>query len=192
MGDIERDAKKKRVKRDLQRIVLGVVGVAGILAVTLIAPNVFQAIPKLTGNKYKFAYRAKTVAGRLAQKGLVRFVERNGRKFVEITEKGRRQLMLEEGRTLLDARRPLRWDKRWRLVMFDIPEKRRKVRDTLRGYMRQFGFLRLQDSAWVFPYDCEDVVALVKAELSTGSAVVYAVVESIENDAWMKRHFHLT
>ncbi|MEK9154147.1 MAG: CRISPR-associated endonuclease Cas2 [Patescibacteria group bacterium] len=191
MGIVEKDAKKKRIYRNVQGIVLGVIGVAGILAVTMIAPNVFQAIPKLMGDKYKFAYRAKTVAGRLAQKGLVRFVERHGKKFVEITEKGRCQLLFEEQRALLGHHRPLRWDKRWRLVMFDIPEKRRKVRDRLRGYMHQFGFLRLQDSAWIFPYDCEDVVALVKAELSTGSSVLYAVIESIENDSWIKKHFSL-
>ena len=191
MGIVEKAAKKRRIYKNVQGIVLSTVGVAGILAVAMIAPNVFQAFPRIAGNKYRFAYQAKTVAGRLAQKGLVRFVERGGRKFVELTAEGKCQLLFEQQRALLGPHRPFRWDKRWRLVMFDIPEKRRGVRDRLRGYMHQFGFLRLQDSAWIFPYDCEDVVALVKAELSTGASVLYAVIESIENDSWIRKHFSL-
>lgn len=175
----------------MQKAVLGAVAVTGMLAVAMIAPNTLQLIPWFSGNRYKFGYQARTAAGRLAQKGLIRFVERGGRRFVEITEKGRKKLAIETQKMLLQSHSPRRWDKQWRLVMFDIPERRRNVRDRLRMYMHEFGFLRLQDSAWIFPYDCEESVALLKAELATGSSVLYAVVERIENDAWIRKHFGL-
>ena len=84
-----------------------------------------------------------------------------------------------------------RWDGQWRVVTFDIPEKRRSTRDRLRGYMQAYGFKKLQSSVWVFPYDCEEVLALIKAELRIGNAVLYMVVDEIENDRPLREHFRL-
>jgi len=57
--------------------------------------------------------------------------------------------------------------------------------------MSGLGFVRLQDSVWVFPYDCEDFVALLKADLKIGVAVLYLIVEQIENDKHLRAHFDL-
>jgi len=52
-------------------------------------------------------------------------------------------------------------------------------------------FFRLQDSVWVFPYDCEDFMALPKADLRVGRNVLYVIVEKIENDKHLNEHFGL-
>ena len=57
--------------------------------------------------------------------------------------------------------------------------------------MQECGFLRIQDSVWLYPHDCEELITLMKAELRTGKDVLYAVVESIENDGWIRKHFGL-
>lgn len=57
--------------------------------------------------------------------------------------------------------------------------------------MRDIGFVRLQDSVWVYPYDCEDFIALLKAELKVGKDVLYAIVDTIEFDKHIRRHFGL-
>ena len=194
MGHVEERAYKKRRRSQLQNAVLATIGVTGILAVIMIAPNLPQAVVGLMGKKrYKaqFGYRARTAAGRLAQKGLVRFIERDGKKYAELTDAGRRMLEFQSQKAALATCTKKRWDKRWRMIVFDIPERRKGVRDRLRRTMREFGFLRLQDSVWVFPYDCEELIALLKAELHIGKDVLYAVVEHIENDADIRKHFSL-
>ncbi len=191
MSIVEGEAKKRRARRNIQHAVLSAVGVTGIIAVALIAPNIFQAIPRLTGDTHKIGYRARTAAGRLAQKGFVQFVERRGKKYMEITAKGRKALELEQRTQELSAKKKRRWDKQYRLVMFDIPQRRKAKRDTLRRLVKRYGFLRLQNSVWVYPYDCEEIITLVKADMHFGKDVIYAVVESIENDAWIKDHFKL-
>ncbi|OGG52331.1 CRISPR-associated endonuclease Cas2 [Candidatus Kaiserbacteria bacterium RIFCSPHIGHO2_02_FULL_55_25] len=192
MARVESEARMRRRRRNIQSAVLRTVGVAGILAVTMIAPNIFQALPRIMGDKYKFGYRAKTASGRLAKKGLLRFVERGGIRYATITEKGRRALALELTADAHKRKRPRRWDKRYRLVMFDVPQYRRSTRDRLRRLMREYGFLRLQNSVWVYPHDCEELISLIKADLRIGKDVLYAVVESIEYDAWIKKHFKLS
>lgn len=192
MGNIEERAKKRRRRENIQGVVLSAIGIAGILAVAMIAPNIFQAFPRVLGKKrYKLAFQARTAAARLAARGHVRFVERHGKKWIEITEKGRRILELERQKMRLAALRGKRWDKRYRLVMFDIPQRRKQIRDAVRRLLRECGFLRLQDSVWVFPYDCEELITLVKSDMRIGKDLLYAVVDSIENDTWIKRHFGL-
>ena len=195
MGTLEIRARNQRRLRHLQYAVLSAVGVAGVLAWMMIAPNTFQAIPALMGKKKydaKFGYRARTVAGRLAQRGLVRFVERGGKKHVEITDAGKDMLLREQFKSAqMNGARKRRWDKRYRMVIFDIPERRKSIRANLRRAMQDFGFLLLQDSVWIFPYDCEDVIALIKADLQVGKDVLYVIAEAIENDTWIRKHFQL-
>lgn len=46
------------------------------------------------------------------------------------------------------------WDGRWRLVIFDIPEKRRSARDLLRSKLKQWGFVHWQKSVWACKANC--------------------------------------
>ncbi len=190
MGKVEMGSRKKRRTRNLRNALLMAVGVAGIIAVAAIAPNAVRLL-KMTGINARLRYRTKTVLGRLKQKGEIEFVEHDGKKYVRLTERGEQSLALTSQKLTLTDTKPKRWDKRYRLVMFDIPETRKKVREYLRFQMREIGFLRIQDSAWVYPYDCEEFVALLKADLHIGKDVLYAVVEEIENDAWIRKHFDL-
>ena len=187
MGKLEVVFKKKLYHGRVQQALLASIAVPGILAIAVMAPNVLQVLGSFSGDKYKFKYRLKSIASRLTQKGLVRFVVVDGKKCIEITEAGRQ--VLEDGVSL--KKKKQRWDKRWRMVMFDIPERRRKVRDTLRATLEGHGFIRLQDSAWVYPYDCEDFIALLKTDLQSGDTILYLIVETIENDSHLKEHFGL-
>ena len=189
MGIIEKEAKKIRRKGEIKNAVLAAVGLTGILLVSMAAPNTLQLLGKFAGNKYRFKNQTKNALSKLASKGYVTFVEKGGKRYARITETGRRALNLEQMKFSDGPRR--RWDKRWRVVMFDISEKRRATRDSLRRTMREMGFFRLQDSVWMYPYDCEDVVALLKADLEIGNSVLYMVVEHIENDRHLRENFGL-
>jgi CRISPR/Cas system-associated endoribonuclease Cas2 len=193
MGRIEQNSRKRRRVHYVRQTVLGVVGTAGIISVAMIAPNVFQLLPHIMGKqRYKLTFQTKTAVGRLIVKGHVRFLTKNGKKYIEITDAGRRALALEEARAAKLAGTRRRWDKRYRMVIFDIPERRRGTRERLRRTMRECGFLQIQKSVWLSPYDCEELVALIKAELRIGRDALYVIADSIENDEWIKEHFGLS
>ena len=65
------------------------------------------------------------------------------------------------------------------------------MRNQLRLFMREFGFVRLQDSVWIYPHDCEDVIALAKANFRIGWDVLYMIVEQLERDKHLREHFDL-
>lgn len=191
MGKLEQEAKIRRRKRDIEKTILATVAAAGVLSVALVAPKVLDLLKYTPLNKYKFAYRTRTVAGRLVAMGYMTWVERDGKKFLRLTPAGQKMMQLEKEKAALKARKKKRWDRRWRMVVFDVPERRRKVRGRLCAIMREVGFVRLQDSVWVYPYDCEDFVVLLKADLKIGKDVLYAIAETIEHDAPLRKHFGL-
>lgn len=187
---VENQARRKRKKRDVRAAILATVGITGIIAITAVAPGALQIL-KVTKLDAKIRYRTKSVLSRLKTKGEIEFIERNGKKFVRLTTRGENILELSRQKMKLKESLSKRWDHRYRLVMFDIPEKRKKTRDSLRRQMSEIGFLRIQDSAWLYPHDCEELITLLKADLHIGKDVLYAVVEEIGNDAWIRRHFSL-
>ena len=166
------------------------IGIAGIIAVAAVAPNMFQILGR-TDAFARLKYRSKGILVRLKQRGEIEFVERDGKKYVRLTDKGEKILDIERRRLDLVNNKPKKWDGRYRLVIFDIPEKRKKVREHLRFEMQEIGFLRIQDSVWIYPYDCEEFIALLKADMHIGKDVLYAVIEEIENDARIRKHFNL-
>lgn len=190
MGAVEAGAKIKRRKRDLRNAALMAIGLTGTLAVAAVAPNMFQLLGR-TGVLTRLKYRSKSVLTRLKYKGEIEFVERDGKKYVRLTDLGEKILDLQRKKLNLTNNKPKKWDRRYRLVMFDIPEKRNNIRKLLRFEMQEVGFLRIQDSVWVYPFDCEEFVALLKADLRVGKDILYAVVEEIENDKWIRKHFNL-
>ncbi|MEK7114229.1 MAG: CRISPR-associated endonuclease Cas2 [Patescibacteria group bacterium] len=191
MGKLEEISRKRKKKRDIQHAVLAVIAVTGFVALAAVAGNALQLLDYLPNNKYNLRYRAKSAAGRLVARGYAMWVEKDGKKYLRITLAGRKVLALEQAKVALKNQKK-KWDGRWRMVVFDVPERRRSVRNRLRSVMDEIGFVRLQDSVWVYPYDCEDFIALFKAELKIGKDVLYAIADTIEHDKTLRQHFNLS
>jgi DNA-binding transcriptional regulator PaaX len=169
--------------------ILGVIGAAGLIALAIAAPNAVQLLRFFKKNDRRYrapAYVNKTIQ-RLHRQGLIYVFEQNGEEVVRLTEKGQRELLryqLKEKRL-----KKWRWDGKWRLLIFDIEEKRRFARDRARDDMLSFGFIRLQDSVWVYPYECEKVVELLKAQYRIGKEMLYIVTEHLDGDDVLKKKF---
>lgn len=177
-----------RAKRiNVTKVILGTLAVAGVLSVGLLAPNVLGAIAKLGHSPHK---RQKEVISatqkRLVKKGLI---GKKG-KFIQLTSKGEQLLRLFKLKDF-SIKKPKQWDKKWHLLIFDVPEKRKKTREQIRLTLESIGFVHLQDSVWLYPYDCEDLVTLLKADFRVGEELLYLVVERLEGDSYYKNYFKL-
>ena len=185
MGVLEAEFKKRRQRADLKKVLLKTLFVGGVMSVALLAPN---AIGVLKRHGYLSLPRQKesiaAARDRLIKHGLI---ERKGSQ-IFITEKGARELrMLDTGSYQL--KKPRRWDGRWRVLVFDISERHKNLRDKLRRTLFSVGFVRLQDSVWLYPYDCEDFVALLKADFCIGKEMLYLIVDTLESDSPYRKHF---
>jgi len=70
------------------------------------------------------------------------------------------------------------WDKKWRLVIFDIPKEMHKERVRFREKLKFLGFAMLQKSVFIFPYSCDEEVADLSSTLNVGDYVDLIVAET--------------
>ena len=189
MGMAEKRVAGKIRRTKINTLIIGTVAFSGVIAMAALAPGLANALGK---SKYlrQRLYQARKRISVLITDGYLVLDERDGKKFIRLTEKGERfAAMMHEG--ALAPKRPKRWDRKWRMLIFDIPERRRGVREKIRATLITLGFVRLQDSVWVFPYDCEDFIIVLKAEFKIGKDVLYVIADHIENDRHLLRHFSL-
>ena len=83
------------------------------------------------------------------------------------------------------------WDEKYRLVIFDIPEKLKKARDALRWKLKELGFFELQKSVFVFPYECKNEIDFVIEFFNLRKYVRYGILEFVDNDLHLRKIFKL-
>jgi len=90
----------------------------------------------------------------------------DGSVLITLTDKGRLRALNSSFREF--SVKKDKWDGKWRMIMFDIPEKCRKGRDALRYRFHVGGFYELQESVFLYPYDCKkeirDLVEIFKLQ----------------------------
>lgn len=72
-----------------------------------------------------------------------------------------------------------KWDKKWRIVIFDIPEELHNNRIRFRKKLQSLGFYMLQKSVFVFPYPCEEELGHVASNLEISDYIDVIIAENI-------------
>jgi len=185
--------KKISQKNDVRKIVLNVIAGAGLISLAILLPNVLGALTKIQKQrrKYQQRYYVNVVVRKLLEEKLVeQRKNEQGFNCLRLTKRGKEELKNYALGNLV-IKRPIRWDKKYRVIIFDIKEYKRKTRNKLRTWLEHLGFVRLQNSVWVYPYECREVIILLKSHFHIGKEVLYMTVDSIENDKWLKSEFGL-
>jgi len=126
----------------------------------------------------------------LKRKGYLNIEKRNKQIYISLTKKGKEKA----GKYLIDdleIKKPRTWDKKWRIVVFDIPDITRIKRDAFRGKLKELGFYRLQQSVWVCPYNCQKEIKLLREFFGLSAKEMILIAGEIENDRFLRAFFKL-
>lgn len=172
-------------------VLAGVVfGVVSVVAIT--APGALQGPYRILRQRPARQQVLKTRM-RLKRKGYIALERRpgGGSRYV-LTKKGERKLakfLLES----LRKKKKQRWDNRWRILLYDIPEKHRKYRDRMRQIIRWFGCYQLQKNVWIYPYpNLHKLLEYLHMLYGNGMAdMVVLEVKRFEEDEKVKKFFQL-
>lgn len=186
-------AKKNNARKNTSRFgaiekdILEQLSLGDLLYGFLLSSRSTRRMHQLARERAKIRYRRKLALTRLEEQGLVR---RCGEQ-VSLSDSGEAALdaLIGEKRDMLKTQ--ARWDKRWRIVSYDIPEKKKGLRDKVRHVLKRVGFIELHHSLWVFPYDCRELTDLLIKETRLGEHLVFGVVELPARDAWLRARFGL-
>jgi len=150
--------------------------------------------------KYYFKEKSKEIAKKraralseLRRRKLVEWKEMpDGSLRITISHLGKkmvRQYRLEE----IKLKIPKKWDKEWRIIMYDIPSRQRKASDAFRRKIKEMGLYQIQKSVWVSPYDCFDELEFICSvfDLDIDRHVFYFKTPTIPKEKEIKNFFGL-
>ncbi|MEK7603845.1 MAG: hypothetical protein AAB461_01865 [Patescibacteria group bacterium] len=83
------------------------------------------------------------------------------------------------------------WDKKWRIVIFDIPEKLRMVREALRYQLVRLGFKELQHSVFILPFECRNEIEYIVEFYNVRRFVRYIEAQHVDNELDLKNKFNI-
>jgi len=115
-------------------------------AVSIAATSPFFLTNLFKGYKRWRKYSKKKVWDtfyNLKRQGLIKIKKKNYQIYISLTEKGK----AKAGWLQIDAlkiRKPNKWDKKWRIVIFDISQLKKLYREAFRGKLKELGFYPLQ------------------------------------------------
>jgi len=127
----------------------------------------------------------------LRKQGCIKIERKNHQIYISLTEKGKKKaswLQIDA----LKIKRPKRWDRKWRIVIFDISQLKKFYREAFRGKLKELGFYPLQKSVWIIPFECKDEIELLKDLFGlTEKEVRLIIAEDIGQAEQIKKHFKL-
>lgn len=183
----ERRVAEGQKRQKIQDIVLTAVYVTASVGVAFAAPNMVQLVKyveKYLGPNKNIDRRIYQALTRLRSKGLISTHN-------TLTKMGKTQAASLAQVERIAPKIPLRWDRKWRVVIFDVWEKRKFERNRLRGMLEHVGFIKLQASVWVYPYPCEELFVYLRTQLRLGRGIRYMVVQEIDDDRELRGSFNL-
>lgn len=115
----------------------------------------------------------------------------NGTLTLVLSEKGR-QRALTYDIVRMKIQTPPRWDNRWRIVSFDIPEDEKAARDSFREHLFRLGFYELHRSVFIHPFDCLEELLYIAGLYGVGTYIHFILAVHVDNEAKLKRFFGLS
>ncbi len=170
---------------------LRVAAMGGLAATMLVTPNALQLLDKPLRDYFsKLDDRGKQrelkrLTTYMRSNGLVSGSYEHG---LEITDKARERLT-QRSIDELAIDQPDCWDKQWRIVFYDIPEKHKAGRDALTSKLRELGCYQLQRSVWLHPFPCKEIIETIASSHELESYITYIETSFINNEQALFRQF---
>lgn len=192
------EEEKKYKPHELKQYILAGLGIGFILGGSvLITPNfpiiigsILKVIEEIKGIKIP-TKKAQRVFKQLDKSQLIELQRIDDRVYVKVKKGGRILILKYSLREILNLKKKKKWQGKWFMVVFDIPEKERRKRNYLRSFLREIGFYPYNQSVYVFPYECEKEVSLIKKIVEGGEYISYIVAERLEREEQLKKYFGL-
>ncbi len=126
-------------------------------------------------------YQSKIIDYRENNDGTVKLV---------LTGTGRKRAMVYN-LDKIEIKKPLMWDKLWRVVTFDIPEDKKKERMALALKLKEIGFYPMQKSVFIHPYECKNEIDFIVEIFDLAPYVRFLRVKDIDIGLDLRDKFHL-
>src|SRR3989344_392154 len=175
---------------EIAKEILKGLAIGGFIVAMAAMPGLTYIIPLFKPKNARDRYRIKRVVEELHKKKLVNIYTKNGNEVVEITKAGTKKV-LEYNFDEMKLKVPKKWDGWWRIVMFDIPQSKKKARDAVSWKIKKLGLYPIQKSVFVAPYICKNEIDFIGEFFGVRDHIIYIKAKEIEGVRKLKEHFNI-
>lgn len=204
----KRIVNKKDLKGKVSPVVsevLKIIGGAALVGAAVVIPAVPVVVPILKFAKEESDRRGELkntkfdkvrlwlILRRLEKQREIKLTNlTDGSTEVKLTEKGKIRYVRFKLADLPEHFSKKLWDGRWRIIVFDVPEKERGKRDAFRSLLNRLRFYQLQESVYLAPYPCEKEMEYLREYYQLGKKVQVLVTAGLEDDSVYRAYFGLS
>ena len=176
------------------KFLLGFLAAAPLLVVGAALPGILSATKSINKSKKYSDSQFQNAFKNLKRRKLIEIIREDDYKIkVQLTNKGQKRIK-EFCFEMLEIKKPKSWDKKWRILIFDIPTKPKvynQAREALRRKIKDLGFYQMQKSVWVYPYECEDEILFIAELFQVQKHIEIITAEKLLHAEGIKREFGL-
>jgi DNA-binding transcriptional regulator PaaX len=182
----------KKPKAEITKDIFVWLAVGGVVAIAATSPyfsaNLITSFPRRNRRDKKKVY---DTFSRLRREGYLKVEKRNHQIYISLTQEGKKKAGRFQMNSL-EIQKPKRWDRKWRIVLFDIENSKNIKRNALRGKLKELGFYLYQKSVWIYPYKCDDEIKTLKDFFGLEKQEISLIVaEKIANEKEIRKFFKL-
>lgn len=190
--------EKKYRPNELKKYILAALGIGAVVGGSIfftpnfpiIVGSILKIIEEVKGVKIP-RKKAIRVLKQLEKKQIIKIERKKDEVYVMVKNKNDVSILKYSLKEILNLKKKKVWKGKWFLVVFDVPEEERRKRNYLRGFLREIGFYPYNQSVYVFPYECEKEIALIKKIVEGGKYISYIIAERLERENQLKSFFGL-
>lgn len=187
-------------RNEIAKLILKGLFYGGVIAIASTSPSFSPKILPQIIKYARYKKKQKEIEKRkftnafynLKRQGLIDMEYRGKQLYISLTKEGRKRcgkFQVDD----LEIKKPWRWDKKWRILIFDISEKSRIKREALRGKLKELGLYQLQKSVWVCPYEFFKEMDILRRFFGLkGKEMKMITASSIEDDGELRRFYNFS
>ncbi|PIU03288.1 CRISPR-associated endonuclease Cas2 [Candidatus Shapirobacteria bacterium CG08_land_8_20_14_0_20_39_18] len=130
-----------------------------------------------------------SAVSKMLKTGQIEKIIKKGEPYLRLTNNGKKILIRDFP---LFKLRNQKWNGKWRLVFYDIPEKMRTKREYLQTKLKELGFGMIQESVYLSPFDlAEDLEEFIISQglqdyvfIHVGKQIIAGEIKSLVEKLW--------
>jgi len=172
------------------RLTIGAQILLSIFAVVDFIPRPFESksgyVKRLVENKKDYWSYYKALHS-LEKRGLIKIYKDGGQRYIKLTQEGALETLFVKAKITQEEK----WDGKWRMIIFDIPEDARAERNKLRRLLETNGFKQVQKSVYINPYALSRDAVKYLHETGLYKYIRIFRIDDVDDDSGLKKLFSL-
>ena len=180
--------KSSNTKKIIEQLAIGTGVIILSIANPLLPTNLLRTYMKR--KKFLKGLFLKDIK-RLQSRQLIDFKILDDDKIRIILKRRGKELAIEHSLDNVKVERSRNWDRKWCLIMFDIPIDKNRARYALREKFKEWQFYQLQKSVYITPWPCENQIDFIGEVFDIRKYILIFYISRFEGEEKLKCHFNL-